>query len=72
LFRNDLTKFIDSTIDFKQFDFDNYADPDEVFIVMSPPWVPPTYQNLFYCWMDMLNRIYDTRYDFEDWRPKND
>jgi hypothetical protein len=43
-----------------------------VFIVLSPPWTPPEYQYLFYCWMDMLNHIYNTHFDLENWRPKND
>lgn len=72
VYKKELEPLINTIIDFREFNFDNQTDPDEVFIVMSPPWVPPMYQNLFYCWMDMLNRIYNTHYNFEDWRPKDD
>lgn len=72
VYKKELEPLINTTIDFREFNFDNQTDPDEVFIVMSPPWVPPMYQKLFYCWMDTLNRIYNTRYQLEDWRPKND
>ena len=72
VFDESLEKYIDTIIDLREFNFDNQTIPDEVFICLSPPWVPPEYQHLFYCWMDTLNRIYDTHFDFEDWRPKND
>ena len=72
VFKEELEKFINTTIDFRDFDFGNQTNPDEVFIVLSPPWTPPEYQYLFYCWMDMLNHIYNTHFDLEDWRPKND
>ena len=72
IFNKELEKFIDVTIDFRDFSFENQTDPDEVFIVLSSPWIPPEYQRLFYCWMDILNRIYDTHFELEDWRPKDD
>ena len=72
IFKKELEVLINTTTDFREFSFNNYAEPNEVFIVLSPAWVPPEYQNLFYCWMDMLNHIYNTHFDFEDWRPKND
>lgn len=39
--------------------------PDEVFICFSVPWIPPNHQSLFYLWMDLLNEIYHTHFDFE-------
>lgn len=72
VFKEELNKMINITVDLSKFDLFSQIDPDEVFICLSPPWVPPMYRTLFYCWMDILNRIYDTHFDFEDWRLKND
>lgn len=41
-------------------------DYDIIIICLSPPWVPPKYRPLFYCWIDMLNRIYDTTFTVDD------
>ena len=37
--------------------------PDQLFIVLSPPWVPPHYLYLVDCWMVMLNTIYKTKFE---------
>lgn len=41
-------------------------DYDIIIICLSPPWVPPKYRPLFNCWMDMLNRIYNTTFTMDD------
>lgn len=50
---------------FRDFNINNLTTPDEVFICFSIPWIPPTHQSLFYLWMDVLNKIYNTHFDFE-------
>lgn len=55
----------DNAINFFDYHLDNLMPPDQLFICFSIPWVPPCNQPLFYTWMDMLNRIYDTHFDFE-------
>ena len=40
--------------------------PDELILCLSPEWVPPRYQTLFFLWLDLLNIIYNTHFDFED------
>ena len=37
--------------------------PDILIICLSPEWVPPSYHNLFYLWMDLLNFIYQTHFE---------
>lgn len=37
--------------------------PDILVICLSPEWVPPDYQNLFYLWMDTLNILYQTHFE---------
>lgn len=39
--------------------------PDIIIVCFSPEWIPPNYRSLFYLWMDMLNIIYNTHYDFD-------
>lgn len=40
--------------------------PDVLVICLSEPWVPPAIRPLFFLWLDTLNKIYDTHFDFED------
>lgn len=37
---------------------------DELFLCLSMPWVPPNNRTLFYTWLDMLNALYGTHFDF--------
>lgn len=69
---NELTnKFSEGT--YKEYvldDVDNLAQmlqtPDIIFICLSPEWVPPAYQYLFYSLLDVLNYIKGTFYQLED------
>lgn len=54
-----------STADILNYNLNILTIPDELYICFSIPWVPPCNQHLFYLWMDMLNHIYDTHFDFE-------
>lgn len=44
--------------------------PQEIYICLSPPWIPPNHRFLFYLWMDLFNKYYHTHFDFEQ-RRKN-
>jgi hypothetical protein len=52
-------------INLADFNLDNLMLPDEVYICFSIPWVPPTQHPLFFLWMDLLNKHYNTHYNFE-------
>lgn len=60
-------KLINNIYNLQDFDFDTMAIPDKIFICLSEPWVPPTYRELYYTWMDIANEIYNTKFkiDFE-------
>lgn len=52
-------------INIGDFNLNNLSTPTEVFICFSIPWIPPNNQPLFYLWMDVFNKIYNTHFDFE-------
>ena len=37
--------------------------PDILIICLSPEWVPPYYQNLFYLWMDLLSNYFENKFE---------
>lgn len=37
--------------------------PDILIICLSPEWVPPYCQNLFYLWMDLLERHFENKFE---------
>lgn len=39
-------------------------DIDILIICLSPEWIPPYYQSLFYLWMDLVSDHYEKRFDF--------
>lgn len=39
--------------------------PDEVIIVLSPPWVPPRIRPLYDLWKELLEDKYNTKYEIE-------
>ena len=43
----------------------NFSNIDEIYIVLSPEFVPPYYYPLFYTLMDTANSIYNTHYELE-------
>ena len=55
-----------NVIDIKRDDFilRQLQDIDMLIICLSPEWVPPYYQNLFYLWMDLVSNYYEKRFDF--------
>lgn len=57
---------ITSTTDFRDFNFNNLATPNQLIICLSPMWVPPTYRPLFYTLMDICNFIHNTHFNIED------
>lgn len=56
--------YLTSHIDLREYDLNKLMPPDVLVLCLSQPWVPPEYQPLFFTWLDMLNRIYDTHFDF--------
>ena len=38
-------------------------NPDYLIICLSPEWVPPYYQNLFYLWMDIAAQHYGDKFE---------
>lgn len=62
----DQRKFLTKDYSLRHFNLDSIPLPDEVILCLSNPWVPPNLQNLFYTWIDILNEIYDTHFDFID------
>lgn len=55
-----------NVIDIKRDDFilRQLQDIDILIICLSPEWIPPYYQNLFYLWMDLVSNYYEKRFDF--------
>ena len=43
----------------------NFSNIDEIYISLSPEFVPPYYYPLFYTLMDTANAIYNTHYEIE-------
>lgn len=39
---------------------------DEVYLILSPEFVPPYYQPLFFTWLDIANQFYNCHYEMED------
>lgn len=54
-----------STANIMEYELNNLTTPDQIFICFSIPWVPPCNQPLFYLWLDILNKFYNTHFDFE-------
>lgn len=52
------------TADINDMNLNNLTICDELFLCFSIPWVPPCNQALFYIWLDILNTVYDTHFDF--------
>lgn len=52
-------------VNIMDFDLNTLSTPDEIYICFSIPWVPPTHHPLLFLWMDILNKIYNTHFDFE-------
>ena len=46
--------------DFKLIELEN---PDYLIICLSPEWVPPYYQNLFFLWMDLIAQHYGNKFE---------
>lgn len=44
----------------KDTDLQYLPTPDKLFIVVSPPWIPPYCMYLLDCWFVMLNALYNT------------
>jgi len=57
-------KYIDAKSTIKQLNIDTLMSPSKLFLCLSPQWVPPFYHKLFYLWLDLLNRQYNTHFDF--------
>lgn len=45
------------------------SKPHEVFICLSPPWIPPMIRPLYHLWIDMFNKYYNT--EFKIYTNKN-
>ena len=56
--------YITSHIDLRDYDLATLMPPDMLILCLSAPWIPPEYQCLFLAWLDILNCIYDTHFDF--------
>lgn len=49
----------------KDFNLNNLSSPDLLIICLSEPWIPPMYHNLFFLWMDLCNKYYNTHFELE-------
>lgn len=63
--------FLNITDDFRTVDINKLLSirPDELIICLSSPWIPPHIRSLFFIFMDICNRIYDTHYEIETIAP---
>ena len=57
---------VTSTVDLREYNFNNLSTPDCLIICLSPFWIPPTYRPLFYTILDVCNFIHHHHYDFEE------
>lgn len=58
-------KIITKNINLKNFNFKLITDIDELIICLSEPWIPYNYRNLFFVWIDIFNKIYNTSFILE-------
>lgn len=52
-------------VDIMEFDLQYFTAVDELFICFSPLWISPNNQPLFFTWIDIYNRIYNTCFELE-------
>lgn len=50
---------------FKDYNLDMMPIPEEIYICFSDMWIPPHIRPLFFTWMDIFNRIYNTKFEVE-------
>ena len=55
--------FID--IDLSEFNFENMPIPDKLVLCLSEPWVPPYIRPLFFTWLDIANKYYNTEFEID-------
>lgn len=55
-------KYNEIDIIINNFKLRELEDADIIIICLSPEWVPPQYQNLFYLWMDLLSNHYGEKF----------
>lgn len=62
---NDVRKvdFID--IELSKFNFENMPIPDQLILCLSEPWVPPYIRPLFFTWLDIANKYYNTEFEID-------
>ena len=46
-------------------DLSSYSEFDEIFLVLSPDFVPLNYHHMFFIWMDIASLIHQTKYVIE-------
>lgn len=47
----------------KEYQLEKLQNIDELYICLSPPWVPPKWRPLFFSWMDYCNYYFDTQFE---------
>ena len=55
--------FID--IDLSEFNFVNMPTPDKSVLSLSEPWIPPYIRPLFFTWLDIANKYYNTKFEID-------
>lgn len=58
-------KFNFSSIPIIECNLETIDTPDELFICLSPQWIPPHLRCLFYIIVDIFNSIYDTEFKIQ-------
>lgn len=46
-------------------DLDTIPIPDKLIICLSEPWVPPNFRELFFVWIEIYNKIYNTAFKID-------
>ena len=47
------------------FNLNILTPPDEIYICFSENWIPPNIRPLYFTWMDILNKIYNTTFEID-------
>ena len=55
--------FID--IELSRFNFESMPIPDKLILCLSEPWVPPYIRPLFFTWLDIANKYYNTKFEID-------
>ena len=63
---DDLKKISFQNYNLENFDILSIPKIDELYICLSPEFVPPYHHPLFFIWVNIYSAFYKKRFDFED------